>query len=126
MEVGIAFFYLSQVCYTVLMNHLFNQFDVCIRCGCGLNDAIHGQDCLTDTERETLEARLTPLLDVPDEEGGNPMLIHELSLDELETHLATSQHPDERAYFQKALDDAYEELEYAQRMATALEDGEEW
>lgn len=54
------------------------------------------------------------------------MLIHELSLDELETRLATSQHPDERAYFQKALDDAYKELEYAQRMATALEDGEEW
>lgn len=52
------------------------------------------------------------------------MLIHELSLDELETRLATSQHPDERAYFQKALNDAYAELEYAQRMAAYLESEE--
>ena len=50
------------------------------------------------------------------------MLIHELPLDDLEARVKTSTNPEERAYFQAALDAVYAELEYAQRMAAYLED----
>lgn len=54
------------------------------------------------------------------------MLVHELTLDDLEVRVKTAP-PEEKPYFQKALDEAYAELEYAQRMAAYLEDeGDRW
>lgn len=49
------------------------------------------------------------------------MLLHELPLSDLEARAATSVNPEERAYWQAALTACYEELEYAQKMATDLE-----
>lgn len=44
------------------MNHTFNKHDVCIRCGCRFDEAVHGADCQAEDES------LLPLLDIPEDD----------------------------------------------------------